>query len=186
MGVFADAARVGLDVVLPLRHQVLRAGRPFEEARLPGDDDPETAHFAVRAASHGAASRGEASGGAVQDGRVQDGRVQGGHVQEGEVVTVVSVMREAPPWDGTSGWRLRGMATAPAVRGRGGGAAAVRALITHVAAHGGGLLWCAARMPAVGFYRRMGFQERGEPWTHPEYGPHVYMSRLVQAGSADG
>jgi GNAT superfamily N-acetyltransferase len=30
---------------IPLRHSVLRPGRPIEEASFPGDDLPTTAHF---------------------------------------------------------------------------------------------------------------------------------------------
>lgn len=31
----------------PLRHRILRAGRPIEDCVLPGDDDPMTFHLAV-------------------------------------------------------------------------------------------------------------------------------------------
>lgn len=31
--------------ILPLRHAVLRAGRPFADARFGGDDDPRTRHW---------------------------------------------------------------------------------------------------------------------------------------------
>ena len=37
--------RIQAAETIPLRHSVLRAGRPVEEARFPGDDDASTAHF---------------------------------------------------------------------------------------------------------------------------------------------
>ncbi len=52
-------------------------------------------------------------------------------------------------------------------------------MIAHVAEHGGGMLWCNARLPALPLYRRAGFAEAGEPWDDPELGPHVVMWRAV-------
>ncbi len=71
----------------------------------------------------------------------------------------------------------------PARRGRGEGAGALvlDALVAHVAAHDGGLLWCNARTPVRSFYERAGFVARGEEWVDPEIGPHVVMWRRVPA-----
>jgi GNAT superfamily N-acetyltransferase len=92
-----------------------------------------------------------------------------------------AVARAAPPWDpfDTEAWRLRGMATAPERRGEGIGAMVVAAIIEHVAQHGGGVLWCNARTPAVSFYERAGFVTRGEEWVDPVIGPHIVMWRAV-------
>jgi len=57
--------------------------------------------------------------------------------------------------------------------------------VQHVADHGGGLLWCNARSPAVAFYRRAGFETRGDEWVDPEIGPHVAMERAVPS-AVDG
>jgi predicted GNAT family N-acyltransferase len=48
-----------------------------------------------------------------------------------------------------------------------------------VADHGAGVIWCNARVPAIGFYRRGGFVAQGDVWEEPEIGPHVVMWRLV-------
>lgn len=40
-----EVRRVGAADVRPLRHLVLRPGRPFAETVFPGDDEPGTAHF---------------------------------------------------------------------------------------------------------------------------------------------
>jgi predicted GNAT family N-acyltransferase len=92
------------------------------------------------------------------------------------LVGVASLYREdrAGP-----GWRLRGMATEPDVRGGGFGGALLAACAEHVAGSGGGELWCNARMAAVGFYRRAGFQVVSEEFDVPGIGPHVVMARAV-------
>jgi GNAT superfamily N-acetyltransferase len=40
-----EVRRVGAEEVRPLRHLVLRPGRPFAETAFPGDGDPGAAHF---------------------------------------------------------------------------------------------------------------------------------------------
>jgi len=85
-------------------------------------------------------------------------------------------MRQSPPWRAElDAWRLRGMATAPEWRGLGVGRALVGAVSDHIAAGGGGLLWCNARLAAVGFYERAGMVTTGEVWQEPLIGPHIAM-----------
>ncbi len=67
------------------------------------------------------------------------------------------------------------MATASDWRGRGAGSAVLAAVFDHVAASGGGLLWCNARLGAVDFYKRAGMATTGEPWEEPVIGPHIAM-----------
>ncbi len=93
------------------------------------------------------------------------------------LVGIVSLYREARPGGPADGWRLRGMATEADVRGAGFGAALVAGCIEHVAASGGGELWCNARMGAVDFYRRFGFEVVGEEFEISGIGPHVVMVR---------
>jgi GNAT superfamily N-acetyltransferase len=143
--------RVPAEVTLPLRQRVLRPHETIDQMRLPGDDDADTGHFA-----------------AFDD--------------DGAVVGTASVRREPPPWrpDTADGWRLRGMATEEGLRGAGIGTDVLEAVVAHVARHGGGPLWCNARLPAVDFYRRSGFRTRGEAWEDPVIGPHIAMQRSVR------
>jgi GNAT superfamily N-acetyltransferase len=138
--------RCGADDVIGLRQSVLRPHLSAAEATYASDFAPATAHFCA-----------------------EDGA--------GRVVSVASLLREAPAWKaGVPGpWRLRGMATAPDWRGRGAGSAVLAAVFDHVAASGGGLLWCNARLGAVDFYRRAGMTTTGEPWEEPVIGPHIAM-----------
>ncbi|MDP1571177.1 MAG: GNAT family N-acetyltransferase [Vicinamibacterales bacterium] len=91
----------------------------------------------------------------------------------GRVVAVGSMFEE----DGA--WRLRGMATEPASRGRGLGGLIVEAFAAEVARRGGGRLWCNARVDAAGFYRRHGFADEGDVFDLPPIGPHVRLARVV-------
>jgi len=111
--------------------------------------------------------------------------------ESGTVVSVARIAPAAPPFspleiaaDGrgaerSASWRLRGMATREDVRSLGIGAAVLDRVVRHVADHGGGLLWCNARLAAVPFYRRAGFVTHGETWEEPQIGPHVVMWRIV-------
>ncbi len=139
-------------VVRTLRHRVLRPGRPASESEYPDDDHPRVAHVAVMSGT-----------------------------DPGQVVAVGSVLPEAPPWEPrrSDGWRVRGMATRPDARGEGLGALVLRTLVDHVAAQGGGLVWCNARVPAQGLYGRAGFATRGAVFELRFIGPHVQMWRTV-------
>lgn len=120
---------------------------------LAGDDDPDTATFALR------------------------------DPQSAEVVATGNVRRERPPelllaeraGPAERCWRLRGMATREDFRGRGLGRSLLDACVAHVAAHGGGFLWCSARLPARRFYARAGFEEFGDEYDEPNIGRHVLM-----------
>jgi GNAT superfamily N-acetyltransferase len=141
-------ARVPPEVTHPLRRRVLRPGATPGHVRLSADDHPATAAFAATTPA-------------------------------GEVVGTAIVYPEPCPWqpERPGAWRLRGMATDPARRSGGIGARVLGAVLEHVRAQGGALVWCNARTPARRFYERAGFAPHGEPWDDPEIGPHVAMWR---------
>ena len=98
-------------------------------------------------------------------------------VYDGPHLVATGNVREEPAaWaPDEPGWRIRGMATDPAHRGKGAGALVLDALVAHAAEHGARLVWCNARTPARAFYERSGFVTRGAEWVDPEIGPHVVM-----------
>jgi GNAT superfamily N-acetyltransferase len=146
----------------PLRQRVLRPSQGLEAVVWEGDDEPSTASF-------GAIDR-----------------------QDGAIVGVATVFPEPAPFApedvglgtsvgiGEAAWRLRGMATAESVRGQGVGAMVLGAVLGHVASRGGRLIWCNARVSAVGFYERAGFATWGDEWVLASIGPHVVMWRQVE------
>jgi predicted GNAT family N-acyltransferase len=102
-----------------------------------------------------------------------EGAAHFGAFVNGEMVATATVH----PDEG--GWRLRGMATRDGFRGRGLGGALVEACIAHAQASGGTMMWCNARLKAADFYRRYGFEARGEVFELPQIGPHLYMWRAL-------
>ena len=135
-----------------LRRSVLRPQLAVGEP-LPGDDLSDAVHFA-----------------AIDD--------------DGTVVSTCFVFTDPCPWRPADRpvWHLRQMATLPARRGTGVGSLVIAALLDHVAAHGGGLLWCNARERAVPFYERAGLIGEGAIFTDGLHSiPHLRMWRTVAA-----
>ncbi|HUR23707.1 MAG TPA: GNAT family N-acetyltransferase [Acidimicrobiales bacterium] len=97
------------------------------------------------------------------------------------LVGIASLYQEDRVGGRTGGWRLRGMATDPGVRGAGHGGALLARCVEAVAEAGGTELWCNARMAAVGFYRRAGFEVVSDEFDVPGIGGHVVMTRPVPA-----
>lgn len=82
-------------------------------------------------------------------------------------------------------YRIRGMASADAVRGRGYGAAVLRAGAGEARTRGATLLWCTGRTDARGFYQRYGFQVSGDEFVIEGVGPHLLLVRgAADAGGA--
>ena len=76
------------------------------------------------------------------------------------------------------------MATDPTVRGSGAGRALVAEGLARLAAVGADLVWCDARVPAVGFYERMGFAVVTEQFDKPEGGAHRGMVTVPERRAA--
>ena len=104
-----------------------------------------------------------------------------GAFEDGRLVGITSLYREPRQGGDEPGWRLRGMATAPAARGRGSGKALLQAARAHVAAQGGGELWANARSVAIGFYTAAGFETVGPQFEIEDIGPHVVVRVDVAA-----
>jgi len=79
------------------------------------------------------------------------------------------------PGDPPDGWRVRGMATLPARRGRGAGTAVLGRLLEHARERGARAVWCYVRTPARRLYERAGFVVDSEEFELPEIGPHLVM-----------
>jgi Acetyltransferases len=79
--------------------------------------------------------------------------------------------------DGTL--QLRGMAVDSELQGTGVGAALVRYAEQVGAQRGYPGLWCNARLHAVGFYARLGWEVEGHQFEVPNVGPHFVMRRAL-------
>jgi predicted GNAT family N-acyltransferase len=101
--------------------------------------------------------------------------------------TVVCCASFAPePLDGTPAWRLRGMATAPGLRGQGIGARLLDDGLARVVDRGGKLLWCNARAAALSFYERRGFTRYSDLFEIPDVGPHYILVQILVLDLAPG
>jgi GNAT superfamily N-acetyltransferase len=132
-------------VVLPLRWEVLRPGRPVEAAYFAGDAAPTTLHLAAFAG----------------------GEVVGVASFYDEVFPWEGIRGYA--------YRLRGMATAPAYQRRAGiGTRLLWAAWPLLQARGVEVVWCYARIAAVPFYAKNGFLRYVPAGVIeiPDVGPH--------------
>ncbi|HVF15131.1 MAG TPA: GNAT family N-acetyltransferase [Acidimicrobiales bacterium] len=103
------------------------------------------------------------------------------------LVAIASLYREARPnRPRRAAWRLRGMATDAEHQGRGLATVVLEVSVAHVAAEGGGELWCNARLPALGFYQRGGFEIEGDEFEIDGIGPHVVVTRTVDPADTRG
>jgi GNAT superfamily N-acetyltransferase len=105
------------------------------------------------------------------------GAIAFGAFEGDELIAVGLVGPEGEPGD----WRVRGMATKPAARGRGAGTLVLDALVQHAIAHGASRVWCNARTPARTLYERAGFVVASEEFEPPRIGPHFRMERPTRA-----
>ena len=82
-------------------------------------------------------------------------------------------------WQENPAWQLRGMAIVPDLRQTGVGKAMIDFLEADLADSNVKQLWCNARVPAAGFYQKMGWQTVSEIFEIPTAGPHVKMSKKL-------
>ena len=147
---------IGAEATLEVRHPVLRPGRARADAIFSCDEAEGTRHFGSYA---------------------ETGRLVG-------VVTVHPACWVRPPAVAdlvveAGAWQLRGMATLPEVRGEGHGVRLVKAAERCVRSAGAGLCWCNARVAAIGFYEKLGWEVVGGEFEIATVGPHFRMVRLL-------
>jgi N-acetylglutamate synthase-like GNAT family acetyltransferase len=98
-------------------------------------------------------------------------------IHQGRVVGCATLLLNE--WEGKEAWQLRGMAVDESVRGRGVGRLLIEAMEREAGASGVRTMWCNARVEAIGFYRRAGWEVASEEFVVPTAGPHVKMVRRV-------
>lgn len=114
--------------------------------------------------------------GSVMPGDEVSDAVHIGAFQGSTLVSTCLIFPESCPWrPGEPAWRLRSMATDPAVRGDGFGALVVAEAARIARQNGADVLWCQAREAAIGFYARQGWQRHGELFD-TDFGPHSEMA----------
>lgn len=100
---------------------------------------------------------------------------------DGELVTISTWMqRRYPDLPAHAAHQLRGMATLPVVRGSGIGATVLVEGLQRCADAGSEVVWARARVAALAFYRRHGFETRGDEYVDLTTGlPHHDITRFL-------
>ena len=99
----------------------------------------------------------------------------GAHDETGKLVSVASFFAEDYPDRAVGGFRLRGMASDPDFAGKGYGAELVKFAIDKLRSDNASYIWCSARLVAVGFYAKLGFEIVSDEFEIPGIGPHFNM-----------
>jgi GNAT superfamily N-acetyltransferase len=148
-----SVCRVSVDVILDLRHRLLRAGLPADAARFPGDDEAATWHFGLFCPWP--------------------------PNENAPLISCASFMLSS--YKDEPAWQLRGMATDNSHQGRGFGAKLLACAEKAIRRHSNvRLFWCNARVPAVPFYERQGWIADSEVFEIPTAGPHRRMFKPEQ------
>ena len=126
-----------------LRRRILRTGPPSDVVVWDGDDEASTFHLGVRSL-------------------------------DGEVVAISTwLLRRYPDRPAVGAFQLRGMATEPSQRGTGVSGRLLVTGLDRCAAAGASLVWARARVAALTFYERHGFEPVGPEYTDLTTGlPH--------------
>lgn len=95
---------------------------------------------------------------------------------DNEIIAVGSLFQmNSPKLQHEEQYRLRAMATHPEHRGTGSGRLLIEKAIRLLKEKNQDVLWCDARIKAVGFYQSLGFSVVDEVYDVPGIGPHKFM-----------
>lgn len=146
-----EIRQISAEETYPIRLPVLRPGRPVEECIFQGDDDPTTIHL--------------------------------GAFVNAELVAVASYMRQKNPlFEDQLQYQLRGMAVLEEHQRSGlgkqlllEGEAILKQRFQEV------LLWFNAREIAIDFYKKFGYETRGDLFIIPNVCLHIVMFKQLSS-----
>jgi len=145
--------RARVDEIFPLRHAVLRPGRPVTYSDY-GEDD-----------------------GAVHVGAWDDGELVGC------ATVFPDPWPGSPGWPAEPrAWRLRGMAVDPSRQGAGIGGLVLAEAVAAAVEAGAPLMWANGRSAALRFYARHGWEVAGDEFVTADTGlPHFPIVLALRA-----
>ena len=134
--------------IRPLRHLVLRPGKPFSSTKYKKDVEKNTIHIVCE--------------------------------HKKKIITCATFYPEKTEKNFSKNpYRLRGMATHPKYRRRGGAKKVMNYSFLLLKKKKCDFLWCKARLVAVEFYESIGFKKEGEIFNIEGIGPHYYMYKII-------
>ncbi len=132
-----------------LRAEVLRPGLPIKSSYYSEDTHQSTIHLAFKASDN-------------------------------QLCSIATFIKESSPlFAEEHQYRLRGMATAKDHRKRGLGSSLLHEAFNILKEKEVNILWCNARVLAISFYKKLGFETIGEQFDIPRIGPHFVMKKLL-------
>jgi len=130
----------------PLRQEILRPDGTFEDCQFDGDELASTMHFGLF---------------------------------DGDVLMAIASVYcrdyESNEYYVGKGYQLRSMAVAKAVQGQGVGQRLLTAICDEMKAMDVDYLWANARVSAVAFYQRAGFDISPDVFDIADVGPHQHI-----------
>jgi len=115
------------------------------------------------------------------DGDDEDQTFHLGAFVESKLTSVASFYFEKhPKLDDPYQFRLRGMATLPEHQAKGQSSELLKMAFPLIKQNFCTLLWCNARLSAVGFYEKVGFIRVGESFEIQDIGPHILMVKNIE------
>lgn len=96
-----------------------------------------------------------------------------------QLIGVVSFMKSAYKDLTGKQYQLRGMAILPEFQGKGYGKKLILSGIEILKTKGIDIVWCNARVAALNFYQKNGFQTLGKEFDIPKIGGHYVMFKDV-------
>ena len=103
-----------------------------------------------------------------------------GVYKNGQLVSIGSFYAEQQPdLSFASQYRFRGIATLPIHRNKGYAAALIKFAIERLITKGVAVIWCNARISALGLYKNLGFEIVSDEFEIAGIGPHVVMALYV-------
>ncbi len=98
--------------------------------------------------------------------------------------TAALLRRPFPHRPDERAWQLTGMAVAADRQGQGVGSLLLDRAVEVASEREAALVWCHARVTAIGFYRSQGWRPEGEHFVGAIGLPHVLMWRPVEPSAA--
>jgi ribosomal protein S18 acetylase RimI-like enzyme len=142
--------RISAQDTYPIRQQVLVPDHNLQKAKFENDDDEDLSFHL-------------------------------GAFVNGQLVSVTSFFYERNPlFQDQHQYQLRGMATLPEFQRQGLSSELLTMAFPIIKQNFCTLLWCNARVPAIGFYEKVGFKRvNDEVFQIAEIGPHVLMMKPI-------
>jgi len=103
-----------------------------------------------------------------------------GFFERDNLIGIISVFKKNNAFFKENQFQIRGMAVLTDYQKKGIGAKLIRFAEHYIQKQKGDLIWLNARIIAVGFYEKLGYQIIGNPFEIAEIGTHYVMLKNIQ------